>query len=165
MRPYDIGLAERQIEAYGREIEQWRRDHDAAMRCRDFELLLKLGLDIYETIGRIDAETSGAVHRGEREPAALEAIDALYRLWLAPAEDVQQELNEFERSGFHVDFADAYRSACREVQGILTADCEFFTTTSTTTTLAPGVGDLVALRDAAIDAHRRDETEPFAPEG
>lgn len=148
MRPYDIGLAERQIEAYGREVDRWRHEHDAAMKCRDFELLLKLGLDVYETLRRIDAEISAAVFRGERVQADLEFVDLVYRLWLAPSAEVERRLEEFERSGFRVEFAAEYRSAGREVRGLLTPDDEFFR------------GEALAdLRDDAIDAYRRGRTE------
>ncbi len=158
MRPYDIGLAERQIEAYGREVERWRLEHDDAMKCRDFELLLKLGLDAFETLNRIDAEVTASVFRGERDQADIGFVELVYRLWRVPAIEVERRLEDFERSGFRVEFADEDRAACREVDGLLTSDAGFFR------------GDaLVELRDAAIEAHRRGETEDLVeaerPEG
>lgn len=150
MRSYDIGLVERQLEAYDREIEQWRQNHDAAMQCRDFELLLKLGIDVYETLGRLDTAVSAAALRGERGQADLEAVDDLYRIWLAltSAAAVELRLSEFEQAGFHVEFSKAFRTAHREVQGILTPDAEFFRG-----------DDLADIRDDAIDSHRRGETD------
>ena len=153
MSSYDIGLVERQLEAYDREIEQWRQDHDAAMQCRDFELLLKLGIDVYETLGRIDTAVSAAALRGERGEADLVAVDDLYRIWLSLAEAVERRLDEFEQAGFRVEFAETFRTARREVQGVLTPDADFFRDDNLADVR------LADVRDAAIDSHRRGETD------
>lgn len=126
------------------EGEKWKRDHDRAMECMDFELLLQHGLSIFEAINLADEKIRRLSRRGNLEYTAEidEAITAIYRWWQTPCEKITGLLVKFENEGFEVENSEAFRSACREVSGILTEDSQFF-------------GDeLVKTRDQAIEDHR-----------
>ena len=140
----------RQVAAYGAGAEQWKADHDRAMECLDLELLLQWGLSCYDAINFADEKVRSLARSGKLEftPEVADVITTAYRSWMKPCETVIRQLEAFERDGFSVEKAERFRSACREVRGILTDDAEFF-------------GDgLVELRDGAIDAFRTGECAP-----
>ncbi|HKI35497.1 MAG TPA: hypothetical protein VKA46_26815 [Gemmataceae bacterium] len=140
---------EKRSERYSQQPEQWKQDHEAAMCCFDFEGLLAFGLSLYDYINRIDEAWRVKVYRNlvPHDPAVDKVIEELYRGWLKPYDRVLARLSALEKH-FDVAGAKEFRSACREVQGILTPDEEFF------------IHDRLArLRDEAVDANRRGEAE------
>src|SRR5262249_40884183 len=111
------------------------------------------GISTFQRINRADESFRSAIFRGKCPPNAPtevdEVIELLYRSWADTSSILLQRLGELEREGFEATGADEFRSCCRELQGILTEDREFITSDR-----------LAALRDDAIDAHRRgDVTE------
>jgi hypothetical protein len=140
---------ERRTERYAEQPEEWKQDHDAAMRCFDFEGLLAFGLSLFDFINRIDEVWRVKVFRGlvPYDPASDEVIGDLYRWWLRPCDRILARLSELEKH-FDVEGSKEFRSACREVQGLLTRSADFFTHER-----------LARLRDEAVDANRRGESE------
>lgn len=144
---------DRHIQAYREETEQeqWKADHDVAMKCMSFESHLGLGVSLFESINRIDEAWRAKVHakQVEYDPAVDEQIAFFYLWWFSPSDVLLDVLDYFESLGFQVEHADRFRAACREVHGLLSNDTEFF------------AGDRLAqLRDDAIESHRRGECEP-----
>jgi hypothetical protein len=134
---------------YEEQPERWKQDHNAAMHCFDFEGLLAFGLSLFDFINRIDEAWRIKVFRNlvPYNPTVDEGIEELYHLWLKPCDRLLVRLSELEKY-FDVAGAKEFRSACREVQGILTEDEEFF-----------AHDQLVRLRDEAVEANRRGEVE------
>jgi hypothetical protein len=146
---------EEQTEQYGEQPEQWKQDHEAAMRCLDFEGLLAYGLSVFDFINRIDEAWRIKVYRNlvPYKPEVDKLIDELYHWWLRPCDRVMAQLVALEKH-FDVEGGKEFRSACREVQGILTRDEDFFRH-----------GRLTQLRDEAVDANRRGEAEEMRSMG
>ncbi len=146
---------EERTQRYEEQPEQWKQDHDAAMRCFDFEGLLALGLSLFDFINRVDEAWRVKVYRGlvPYDATMDQVIEGLYRVWLRPCDRLHARLAELEKH-FDVKGASEFRAACREVQGILTRDDEFFT------------GDRLAeLRDEAVEDHRAGSTEDMGSVG
>lgn len=135
------------------EAKQWKADHDQAVECvdLDFELLLQHGISVYEAINDIDENWRARVLSGEIEYLQEDEdfLTKLYHLWLQSGEGALSDLEGFEVGGYDVKYSDDFRRACIEVSGILTSDEKFFSG-----------DDLVAMRDEAIDSHRRGDCEP-----
>ena len=133
---------------FGREVERWRDDHRAAMACYEFEDLLALAVKIFDAITQQDEEWRSRVYSGtvEYDSAAGQRIEAGYRQWLVPCARVAVVLERLEQEFGAVRHADEFRDRCREAEGILTSDAEFF-------------GDgLTSLCESALDEHRKGET-------
>lgn len=149
---FGVESVKRRIASYREDVESWKIDHEFAMRCVDFEILLQHGLFVYDLINQIDEAIRAASRKGmiEFTRDIQDSVSALYRWWLEPCDAVLQLLVRFERQGYEVDHASEFRSAVREVRGVLTPDDEFFQES-----------DVAALRDAAIESFERGECEPF----
>lgn len=154
-----VGLCAEELEAlseylnvYGDRAEQWEVDHREATKCQDLEATLVWGLSLSFAIDLIDNNWHNTVFRNSAEygPAAEQAIENLYKGWFRAANQLLESIEELERSGYVVKWSDPFRQACRETEGLLTPDSEFFTGDS-----------LAALRDEAIDAHKQGQTIEF----
>jgi hypothetical protein len=138
-----------QLSLYEQQSESCMLDHEDAVRCRDFEELLAIGIALCDLVHRLDEEWRRQVRSGnlQYDPAADSAIQSLYELWFRPCDKLRATLQQLEDRGFTIEGAREFRQRCDEVRGILTPDEEFF------------AGDaLVSLRDKTIDEHRRGET-------
>lgn len=150
MQTSSILSVEQRLAGYESEVEQWKRDHDLAIECMDFELLLQHGLSVFDAINWLDESWRSRIYSKQDtyDPKSEELLQDLYQRWLLKCGDLRRELERHERH-FEVAYSDEFRAACVEVEGILSSDAAFF------------VGDrLVESRDQAIDAHRRGECEP-----
>lgn len=139
------------LRQFGLEVEHWNSDHQNAMRCMEFELLLRHALNLLEQIHRADEKVRALIFRGEMEfdPAFEESLRAQYEAWLKPSPAVLARLERYEGQGFTVECAAEFRMACREVEGIVRDDAAFFSSDK-----------LVQLRDQAIDEHRAGQCAP-----
>lgn len=137
------------LKGYADDVQEWKSEHDRAMQCMDFELLLQHGLSLYETVNWIDETWRSRMFAKNQafDQEMADLVEDLYKWWLRPCDVLLEELRNLERD-FSVEYAEQFRSACREVKGLLTPDDEFFSG-----------GDLVTLRDKALDAHERGECE------
>ncbi len=133
-------------------MEQWKKEHDDAMKCFRLEEVLAFGLSIYHFINQVDENWRIKVHRNlvSYDAGMENAIADLYRWWLKPCGHLLSQIEAFERNGFDVTGAKEFLSASREVKGILTADAEFFADDG-----------LTRLKDAALEDHSQGKTEEF----
>ena len=140
------------LAGYRGEADRWKIEHEDAMQCMDFELLLQHGVTIYDALNMIDEKARMEIYDSpdDYDPDYHKVMIGLYQWWLAPCDEILSELAKFESRFDSVDYAEQFRSAVQEVQGILTPDDEFFT------------GEKLAqLRDEAIDAYYRGECEEY----
>jgi hypothetical protein len=151
---FDPGLAF--LAAYADAPRSWKRDHDAALQCRDLEDTLAVGNWLFGALSRIDDGWHGEVFEGRipYDPEEEAQIRSFYRGWLKPCEQMLTKIAEFEAQGFEVSGASEFRRNCSEVKGILTPDSQFFSSDA-----------LVELRDQAIDSHRAGLTTDFHEHG
>lgn len=139
------------LEDYGEQVEDWNNDHERALHCMEFELLLGHGLSLLSQVNTIDEKIRLKMFREEIEYDARfdDVLENYYKWWLKPCDKLLKELNLLEQEGFSIERAGEFRAACREVQGILTVDNQFFSGNA-----------LTDLRDQAIDEHRAGRCEP-----
>ncbi len=144
------------LEAYESTPNEWKQDHEEAMLCFDVQDSLEFGLLILEKITALDESlrldgfeaklTSEHFARMSRE------VEKLYHQWLMASLVHQEVIGNLGLKGYVVEGADQFRIAVDEVQKMMTPDKEFF-----------AGSPLVALRDDALDAHARGETEEWSP--
>jgi hypothetical protein len=144
-------LLQDQLKLAESQAEAWKADYEDARDCHVLEFLLRTWLRLLEDIEDLDNKVRLLVLRGEAEVNAEDAAADFYQHWFqAATKTLLPFLTHMEEKGYQVERAVEFRNAYREVQGILTPDGEFFS------------GEQVAgLRDKAIDAHRRGETEEW----
>lgn len=142
----------RRVSQYRDESKDWRKLHNGPLACLDFDLHLRFGLSLYEALNWADEKWHALVRSGKEEYSekAVRQLRKAYADWHAPCEYLLKALKYFEDLGYKVEQAEAFRTACREVAGILTDDEDFFADEA-----------LVQARDDAIDAFRRGECEPM----
>lgn len=130
--------------------EQWKQNYTEAMRCRDFEEWLSIGIETLEHLIRFDEGWRADVLSGELvyDPNQDELITKVLELWLDAARNVESQIAPFERRFGHVEHAARFRECFRMAQSMLTPDELYFTSEK-----------LVAARDQAIDDHRRGATD------
>jgi hypothetical protein len=136
----------------GREL--WKESHDLAMACCDVQEQLALLSYLFERINRADEATRESVFAGRQDYSA--ELEGIYRLWADVAGKYLDVVGNLESRGFGVEGADELRSRLREAVGLLTPDDQFFTPSDGQSSR---VEKLVQLRDEALAAHRRGETE------
>lgn len=142
-------VVRRELDLYQEVSEVWKRDHERAMACYNFQDLLEKGIAAFEFSNRVDEAYRRAVLRGEEafDKAVNDRIAGLFISWIATGREVLRNLEAFERAGFRVEHSDAFRRCCREAEGIVAPPSDFFSDDA-----------LVMLRDDAIDAHHRGES-------
>jgi hypothetical protein len=144
-----LALAQGKVRIYCEESQLWKRDHELAMVYYDFQDFLEFGINLFDSINKIDEDWRLKVlkHELEYDSALAETILNLYETWLEPYASIERVLLFFEREFGKVANAAEFRSRLREAQGIVTPDEQFF------------VGDaLVSLCDTAIAENRKGET-------
>lgn len=128
-------------------------DVPPARACFDLADLIVQGLAVLESIHSLDHDWRFLVY--EKRLVYSEAferrIGRLYQMWYETSADVIAVYDcisiDYQKQGFDTQPIERLRSACREVEGLLTDDEAFFKDQK-----------LVELRDAAIDAHRNGKT-------
>jgi hypothetical protein len=137
------------VHNYSDQSDDLMRRHAEAIECRDCEDFLQLGIDAFKWLGRADRVIRSAVYRGvaEHDPSLDVALATLYAEWLRPCTFAERWIAQQESRGYRVDNLAEFRVCCEEVRAIVEAN---------EGTLENDA--LVALRDDAIDAHRKGET-------
>jgi hypothetical protein len=147
---FDFDLIRDEVKLYEAKSEAWRLAHRSAMRCRDLEARLALGVFTFNQISRADEHWRKEIYAGnlpfadEDERAILDA----YRTWAGTCDLYLKAIAELESQHYAVEHAEEFRQCTREVRGILTSDENFFSGEQ-----------LTVLRDEAIEAHRKGATE------
>jgi hypothetical protein len=80
--------------------EAWKADHDKAMECRDLEDLIRRGLGLFHIIRLADESWSRKVQAGTQKfnADAARGINAAYKWWLEPCDDVLKAIRQMELS-------------------------------------------------------------------
>lgn len=112
----------RQLE---RERETWKVDHDAAMRCRDLESLLRKGVMFFYAIRTADESWSEQVQDGKVKYSAQHVRDirSAYEWWLKPCEAVNAMIQRMEQH-FKVEEAEAFRTCWRLARNLVSIDID-----------------------------------------
>ncbi len=94
--------------------ESWKFDHDSAMACYDFDEWLAFGLKCLEFIREKERRYHDRLKSGKSpvDPQVIEEIQELYEQWYSPCRHLLEELEQFEREGYVVTNAQAFRTAC-----------------------------------------------------
>ena len=137
------------IGSYNIEADEWKRDHDEAMKCYDFEDFLLIGIGLFNAITDFDERHRARVLSGEIEfdPDHGELVRHAYSYWLEPCDDIAAHINKLRAEFGEVKNSEKFLSLCREAKGILADDANFFSGEA-----------LVKLRDEAIDEFRDGES-------
>jgi hypothetical protein len=126
----DAGMAflERQIRHYADECDVVLAAHRVAGECLDLEAVLAVGLKFHEVLADLDRVLHEAWLDGTVpcDPASERALRGLYASWLAPHRGLQEAVERFEREGFVVAHADAYRCAVSQARGAILDDSSAF---------------------------------------
>jgi hypothetical protein len=141
-------LAQDKARIYREESELWKRDHALAMAYYDFQDFLEFGINLFDSITKIDEDWRLRVlkHEFEYDPAIANGILDVYKAWFEPCAEIERIVSFLEQQFGNVANAAEFRSRCREAHGIVMPDVRFF------------AGDaLVSLRDAAIDENHNGE--------
>jgi hypothetical protein len=130
--------------------ENWKGDHDDAMRCVELEEVIALGLTVYNLINRMDEIWRLAVHKKKvaYSPKVDKLITKALRDWLRGCKILAKIIKKVEGLGYEVTGAEEFRLACREAEGILTPDEAFFDGEK-----------LQGLEAAALKSHRAGRTK------
>lgn len=103
-------------------MESWKPDHDKAMKCRNLEGTLRLGLLYYNVIRLSDEEVSRKVQLGEIDfdPKLTRSVRKWYLWWLKPCEEVLSSIRVMQ-ANFEVEHAAEFERAFREVTRLVAA--------------------------------------------
>lgn len=146
----DAGMAflERQIRHFADECDVVLAAHRTAGECLDLEAVLAVGLKFHEVLADLDRDLHEAWLDGTIpfDSASERALRGLYASWLAPHSALLEAVGRFEREGYVVAHADAYRCAVRQAQGAVRDDDAAF---------APEFVEQQSAR--AVDEFRRGE--------
>jgi hypothetical protein len=108
----------RQLTAYA---ESWKQDHDAAMRCRDVEEVVAVGVSTYALLHDREQSWRDRVFRGTDEYSAEDdaAQREGYRLWLATTEAILVRVVALEQQFGIVEGAPELSEHARAVRALL----------------------------------------------
>jgi hypothetical protein len=106
------------VEAYE---ESWKEDHDVALRCRDVEEVLAVGIAVFELLRRVEQTWREAVFREVEDFNAEDdaAIRQCYHNWLLPTEAFLGRLPPFERRFGAIEGVAEIRDRVQEARGLL----------------------------------------------
>ncbi len=132
--------------------EPWQRDHDEALKCFEAGQWIEALNFFFDQLMLLDTKWRSEIYRGQRphDAAFDQLLGKVVPEWVRAASDRLKAVEELERAGYAVDGANDLRRRIADAKGMTTPDDEFFNNDK-----------LVALRDAALEEHRRGETEAF----
>ena len=137
--------------------EYWEdRDFQIEENRNIFTQTLSLLVELFHKICIHDEEWNSAVARGTVEYAESDERNLFeeYRHWLHHADPLAATLKNGLEAGFSFPQTAAFQKCLEAARGVCTDDAEFFS------------GDeLTELRDAAIESHRRGETDKLLETG
>jgi hypothetical protein len=144
-----LALAQGKARVYREESDLWKRDHALAMAYYNFQDFLEFGINLFDSITKIDEDWRLRVlkHEFKYDPVTAKKILGLYETWLEPCAEIERIALFLEQTFGNLANAAEFQLRCREARGIVTPDEQFF------------VGDaLVNLRDEAIEENCKGET-------
>ena len=138
------------------EEEPWKKDHKDAMACVNLERFVAYGIWLFYELHRHEETWRASVARGVipySEDAQKEMVE-LVQLWLKPCECIEQGIQYFTKLGYDVSPAAKFREVCAEARWTLAAPETAFDHEK-----------MIALRDEAVDAHRKGDTTDMDDRG
>ena len=123
-----LTLAQDKARIYREESELWKRDHALAMAYYDFQDFVEFGINLFDSITKIDEDWRRQVLKCEVEydPLIAKRILEVYQAWLEPCAEIERIASFFEQTFDNVSNAAEFRSRCREARGVVTPDEQFF---------------------------------------
>jgi hypothetical protein len=97
--------------------EQWKSEHQTAMRCRDLEEYIGLGLSLFNLMTERARTVQDYIARGlmKYEPEVSQDFVEGYKEWLKPCAAVESAIRWFESRNYRVEKADEFRAAVRKL--------------------------------------------------
>ncbi|HET6878859.1 MAG TPA: hypothetical protein VFI31_01815 [Pirellulales bacterium] len=97
--------------------EEWKSEHETAMRCRDLEEFIGIGLSLFKLMKERSHTVQDAMARGSMACNAevTQAFLEGYREWLKPCAAVESAIRWFESRNYQVEKAEEFRSAVRDI--------------------------------------------------
>ena len=137
----------RRIELFGCEAESWKQDHDEAMECLNLEATIRFGINILDSFlaheqafRALVLESAANGVRNETTESALELGVEIVRLWLKPAERLQNSIARFQERGYTVEPASDFAQRIEEAKWIVSPSHDVFNQPA-----------FEAARDAAVE--------------
>jgi hypothetical protein len=96
--------------------EQWKSEHQTAMKCRNLEEYIGIGLSLFNLMKQRAYDVQDCLARGSMrydEEMSRPFVEG-YREWLKPSAAVESAIRWFESRNYQVDKAEEFRSAVRE---------------------------------------------------
>jgi len=108
--------------------ESTLRKHNEAMACLDWEEIAQRGTLAFRSLMKAEKEYGDLLGRGELEYSLGEdaRLYIFFLVWMGIAKGVHDQIIQFEKSGYAVDGADAFRKCCNEGGMIAAASVVFF---------------------------------------
>lgn len=126
--------------------EGWMKDHRDAMVCRDLEVTIKHGIELYEFFHLLDEEVRRREFGPQHGPATgvRVALTDVFKKWLKTGEKLLADTMQFEGATGHVcDHLDEFRAKIAEARWMLLPASEAF-----------GADEFSELRDQAVEELR-----------
>lgn len=99
--------------------EKWTGDYDyeTAMKCRDLEEFIGIGLSLFNSLKERAHAIQDAIARGSihYSPEISQAFAEGYQEWHQPYAAVESAIRWFESRNYRIDKAEEFRSAGREI--------------------------------------------------
>jgi hypothetical protein len=97
--------------------EQWKGEYATAMKCRDLEEFIGIGLSLFNSLRERAHAVQDDIVRGAipYSPEISQAFVDGYKDWLQPCAAVESAIRWFESRNYQVDKAEEFRSAVREI--------------------------------------------------
>jgi hypothetical protein len=114
---YSLQLAKKYVVDYNN-MDDVMRQHQEVMRCCDeCEAFLRSGIDAYTWLQRAEFVIQQAAREGIAVPKEIpDAIDLLYRTWLAPCDRAEQHIKRQQELGYEAANLKEFRNACEQVK-------------------------------------------------
>jgi hypothetical protein len=139
-----FGPLRRQLTAYE---ESWKQDHDEAMRCRDLEDVIAVGVSTFHLLRRIEQAWRDRVFRGTEAfaPEDDAGYREGYRLWLQTTESLLAQASSLAERFGTVSGAEELQECVRQARDLLAG------------WRPPALSAAVGLREMELDAAAADE--------
>lgn len=118
-------MIQQQVESYD---DEWKKDHETAMKCRDLEDRLRVGMGLYRFFRGTDELWSRSVQAGREEFDAdfVREVHSAYQWWLRPCDAMLDAINRIEKQGYAVEGADEFRQAVLTIKRAVNIDLDGF---------------------------------------
>ncbi len=118
-----IKRVQEQVDAYSGSVsdESWKKAHEEAMACFDFEAYISQGIHLFEVILDMDTRWKNLVffRKVEDRPEVGDAIRLMLLAWTRPCSWVEERIRRFEALGYEAEGADTFCKLRSHAEAIL----------------------------------------------